>query len=96
MKLFNELPGTLPRDALNWVAAKQELIENEGMWGLMAEDIAASTPDQLRKGGYAAFRGEELRHFEFATRKPATQVGVEPYRKNRTDLYGRYTANLEN
>lgn len=94
MHFQEELPtarashGTL----VDWAAVKDELVANEGQWGLMAKAVAQSTPQQLRKGAYRAFRGEELAHFEFASRRPKNPENPEDYAGNRTDLWGRYSA----
>jgi len=91
MQFVNDLPTakTLRDTPIDWEGIKAKLIENEGQWGLMVENIAASTPQQLAQGKNKAFRGEELTHFEFAVRKPENPT--QPYGKRRTDLWGRYT-----
>jgi hypothetical protein len=88
MKFFEEMPGM--KKKVDWEEAKQELMDNEGSWGLIAEDVAGSTPQQLNRGVNKSFRGEELKHFEFRTSRPKSPA--EPYAGRRTDLYGRYTS----
>ena len=90
MQFVDTLPPKKSRlGTRDWNEIKQELMSNPGMWGLMAEDVAASTIDQLRAGVYKDFRGDELEQFEFATRTPQNQT--TPYKSRRTDLWGRYT-----
>lgn len=92
MQFFDELPERrVPRrEPIDWEKAKAELVAHEGEWGLMVQNVSDSTVDQLRAGKYKSFRGEELKHFEFATRKPDNPE--EPYAKRRTDVYGKYTS----
>ncbi len=92
MKFFDEVPtrGVRRGEPVDWAAAKAALIENEGKWGLMAENVAASTPQQLYNGKNSHFRGEELKHFEFRVARPESPE--TPYPPRRTDLYGRYTS----
>jgi hypothetical protein len=94
-KVLDELPAgrSLRDEPVDWVAAKQALIDNPGKWVLMAENIASSVPGQLRDGSYKDFRGAELAHFEFRVRKP--EKPAVPYAPRRTDLYGRYTKRLK-
>ena len=94
MQFFDELPAGRATDRVqtDWAQAKADLIENEGQWGLMAENVSDSTRDQLRAGKYRAFRGEELEHFEFVARKPENPE--VPYAPRRADIYGRYTAKV--
>lgn len=90
MQFFDELPEgrrTVRSEPVDWEQAKATLIENPGKWGLMADNVPASTPGQLRKGKNRLFRGPELEHFEFRVRKPE---GAK-YPPRRTDLYGRFT-----
>ena len=93
VKTFDSLPpinGKSEARLIDWDKARRDLIANEGLWVLMAENISNSTPQQLRTGKYRAFPPNEMEHFEFSVRKPENpQV---PYGKRRTDLYGRYTA----
>ena len=76
---------------VDWAAVKAELIAHEGEWGLVAENIANSTPQQIRSGRYKEFRGDELDHFEFVTRKPEDKDKAASYGSRRTDVWGRYT-----
>ena len=89
MQFTSELPRGIDvrPTRVDWEEAKQAVMDNPGQWGLMATNIASSVPDQLRKGVNKAFRGDDLAHFEFATRRPK---GAD-YPKRRTDLWGRYT-----
>lgn len=90
MKFSDELPGgdRAKRKYTDWNKAKADLMANEGQWGLIAEDVSVTVPQQLQKGRYTAFRGEELEHFEFSVRRPKDAT----YRNRRSDLWGRYTA----
>jgi len=92
MKFMDDLPQsrTYRPEPIDWASAKQELMENEGKWGLVAEDVASSTAQQLRTGRNKAFRGEELKHFEFRVKRP--EEPEVPYGPRRTDLWGRYSA----
>lgn len=94
MQFQNELPPakTVRAEPIDWAQAKADLIANEGQWGKMVENVASSTTQQLRAGKNAAFRGDELAHFEFATRKPKDAVDYKP---RRTDLWGRYTKDVK-
>lgn len=94
MKFQSELPGgaTVREDPIDWAAAKAELIENEGEWGLIAENISSSTPQQLRKGRYKEFPAEELSNFQFAMRKPEDKEIAATYATRRSDLWGRYSS----
>lgn len=94
MRFQAELPGgnTVREEKIDWAAAKAELIEHEGLWGLIAENISASTPQQLRKGRYQAFPEHELPFFEFAMRKPADAEVARTYAPRRSDLWGRYNS----
>jgi hypothetical protein len=89
MQITDQLPsGSDVRPTrVDWAKAKTAAMENPGKWVLMAENIASSIPDQLRKGMNKQFRGDELERFEFATRRPKGAT----YPKRRTDLWGRYT-----
>lgn len=91
MHFQDELPQAFgaPDKRVDWAAVKAELIANEGQWGLMAENMANTTPSQLRRGNYAAFRGDELAHFEFASRRPENPDAA--YGTRRADIWGRYT-----
>jgi len=92
MQFFEELPpGRTARvEKVDWEKAKADLIANEGVWGLIAENISGSTTTQLRKGTYKSFRGDDLLHFEFQMRKPKNTT--EDYGTRRSDLYGRYSS----
>jgi hypothetical protein len=91
MQFFEELPLKKSGGVkVDWASVKADLIEGAGKWGLMVENTSSSTIDQLRNGRYKDFRGEELKNFEFATRKPDNPD--TPYAPRRTDLYGRYNA----
>ena len=79
---------------VDWAKAKRELMENEGKWGLIAENISNSTPQQLRTGRYKEFRDPELEHFEFITRKPEDRDKAASYGPRRTDVWGRYTKSV--
>lgn len=79
---------------VDWAAVKAELMAHEGEWGLVAENIANSTPQQIRSGRYKEFRGAELDHFEFVTRKPEDKAKAAEYGPRRTDVWGRYTAKV--
>lgn len=93
MQFQDELPQarTTRAEPIDWEQAKADLVANEGKWGLIATSVAQSTPQQLRKGGNRHFRGDELKHFEFAARRPKNPANPEDYPGNRTDLWGRYT-----
>lgn len=90
MQFFEELPPSRTGriSPINWIEAKNQLVANPGMWGLMAENISSSTPAQLRAGKNKQFRGDELLNFEFRVRKPDNPE--VPYAPRRTDLFGRY------
>lgn len=92
MKFFKELPtrSNVRDQPIDWAGAKAELMANPGEWGLIAENVASSTPQQLQTGKNKHFRGEELEQFEFRVMRP--ENAPESYAKRRTDLYGRYTA----
>lgn len=92
MQFFDDMPaGREARERrVDWESAKAELINNPGRWGLMAENIASSIPDQLRKGRYKDFRGNDLEVFQFRVLKPSGEKG-KGYGARRTDLYGRFT-----
>ena len=82
-------PGdSRPNQLIDWAAAKRSLIENEGSWGLVVQNISASTITQLRAGNYRQFRGHDLELFEFATRRPRNPEIAYP--TGRSDLWGRY------
>ena len=90
-EVADELPnpnGMVRAMPIDWASAKQALIDNEGKWVKMVENVSASTLQQLRKGSNVQFRGEDLNKFEFAARRPK---GAE-YPKNFTDLWGKYSA----
>lgn len=95
MQFFDELPqGRTVRDEpVDWAEAKIGLMQNPGKWGLMATNVSSSTPGQLRSGKYRLFRGDVLKHFEFRVRRPENPE--EPYGVRRTDLYGRYTEEVD-
>jgi hypothetical protein len=87
-----ELPprvGGVRPGRVDWAAAKKLIMDNEGMWVLAVENVANTTPQQLRSGRYQAFRKEDLPNFEFAVRRP--EDPAEPYGPRRADLWGRYT-----
>lgn len=90
MQITEQLPSgnDVRPTRVDWSASKELAMQNPGMWVLMATNIASSIPDQLRKGMNKQFRGDDLKHFEFATRRPKDAT----YPKRRTDLWGRYTA----
>lgn len=90
-QVFHKLPPIrgAREEPIDWSAVKQALIENEGEWVLMAENISNSTPQQLRTGKYKDFKEADLPHFEFAVRKPENPE--VPYGPRKTDLYGKYT-----
>jgi len=92
MQFFDELPArrTVRDEPVDWERAKAEVMANPGMWGLMAENIASSTPGQLRAGKNKHFQDDELKHFEFRVSKPEN-ADPDIYTARRTDLYGRYT-----
>lgn len=96
MKFQTELPplARAVREPVDWAKAKAEMVAHEGEWGLIATNVASSTPSQLRRGEYKDFRGDELRHFEFATRKPEDVEVAKTYPARRSDLWGRYTAKV--
>lgn len=89
-KVVGDLPGGGPvrEERVDWAGAKEALVANPGQWVLMAENVAASIPGQLSTGKNKNFRGDELLHFEFSTRKPKDKS----YPNRRTDLYGRYVS----
>lgn len=74
----------------NWALIKADLVANRNRWILIAENVPSSTSSQLRSGKNRHFRGEELNHFEFVTRKPRNPDS--PYLPRRTDLWGRFGA----
>ena len=84
----------LREERVDWAAVKAELMAHEGEWGLVAENIANSTPQQIRSGRYKEFRGAELDHFEFVTRKPEDKEKLVEYGPRRTDVWGRYTKSV--
>lgn len=91
--VFDELPRRQMYrrgEPVDWAAAKQALLDNPGRWVLMAENVASSTPTQLRAGRNRAFPEAEVGDYEFTTLKPERLT--DPYPKRRTDLYGRYIA----
>lgn len=75
----------------DWEAAKRALKGNPGKWVKIAENVSASTRQQLVRGRYTAFRGEELEHFEFAVRQPEDPEIAATYRPNFSDIWGRYS-----
>ena len=90
-EIADELPaqnGTRRADPIDWDSAKQAMIDNPGKWVRLAENVSASTLQQLRKGRNVRFRGDDLDHFEFAARRPKDA----DYPKNFTDLWGKYSA----
>lgn len=74
------------QNRVDWPAARQALEDNPGKWGLVAENVASSVAEQLRKGRNKNFRNG-LERFEFATRRPSGAT----YEPRRTNLWGRYT-----
>lgn len=94
MKFQRELPGgRTVRDApIAWANAKELMIENEGAWGLIAENVSSSTPQQLRRGRYREFQEGELEKFQFAMRKPEDTEVAATYAPRRSDLWGRYSS----
>ncbi len=90
----DELPGVTPAEprAIDWPSAKNAMLDNEGMWVLIAENVSSSTPTQLRAGKNKNFRGEELEHFSFSVRVPEDDAKKAQYGKRRSDLWGRYSA----
>jgi len=92
MQFFDELPGNygLRGNNTDWAAAKADLMKNPGQWGLIIENVAASTASQLRTGKNQMFRGDELKQFDFRIRRPTGAKG-RGYADRRTDLYGRFT-----
>lgn len=91
MEFFDKLPvgNTSRRESpIDWAAVKDELVANEGQWGLVAENVSSSVAEQLRKGRYAKFQGDDLDQFEWRNRRPATPS--ESYGPRSTDLYGKY------
>lgn len=99
MQFFEKLPPNrfVRATRIDWEKAKAELIANEGQWGLVAENVSNSTPYQLRMGRNRHFRGDDLKNFEFSTRRPEfdPDSDEEPYGPRRTDLYGRYTSKTD-
>lgn len=90
-----ELPprlGGVRPGKVDWEAVKELVIANEGSWVLAVENVANSTPQQLRSGNYKAFREEDQPHFEFAVRSPENPA--TPYGKRRADLWARYTKDV--
>ena len=94
IRVQSELPpGRTVRDEpVDWAKVKTLMIENEGNWVLVADNVAGSTAAQLREGKNQLFRGADLDAFEFAVRKPEDPNVAATYKKFRTDLWGRYTA----
>lgn len=92
----DELPPgrTVREEPIDWEGAKQAMIDNEGSWVKIVENVSTSTPQQLRRGDNRLFRGEELKHFEFVTRKPEDPEVAASYRANFTDIWGRYSAKV--
>lgn len=90
-KFFDTLPESRGARGtkIDWAGAKEAMLKTPGMWCLIAENTATSTPTQVRSGSNRHFRGEELELFEFRVRKP--EQPEFQYGRNKTDLYGRYT-----
>jgi|GEM_PF-2817051 len=90
MQFFEDLPPgrNIRQEPVDWASAYDAMMQNPGQWGLIASDVSASTPGQLRAGKNQHFRGDDLKHFEFRVRKPENPDPA--YGKRRTDLYGRY------
>lgn len=88
MQFFDKLPeSSVPRGPLkDWVKIKEDLKANPGQWGLVAENVTSTFPQQLREGRNKNFRGEEGALYEWSTRRPKNS----DYAPRRTDLYGRY------
>ena len=91
MKFFETPPGGSSLRKIDWEGAKVELVANEGEWGLIAERVAGSHPQQLHAGKNVNFRGDTLKHYEFVTRRPV-DAAAKGYSKRQTDLYGRYSS----
>jgi hypothetical protein len=93
-EVLKELPPgrTKRAEPIDWEGAKQAMIDNAPDWVKIVENISTSTPHQLRRGDNRQFQGEEIDKFEFVTRKPQDAAKAATYRKNFTDLYGRYVA----
>lgn len=90
-EIADELPaqnGMRRTSPIDWDSAKQAMIDHTGKWVKLAENVSASTLQQLRKGRNVRFRGDDLKCFEFAARRPK---GAD-YRKNFTDLWGKHNA----
>ena len=92
MEFFDILPAGRGRSAgaIDWSKAKADIMENPGLWGLIAENVGSSTAGQLNAGKNKSFQGDELKHFEFSVRRPE-KADPAVYTDRRTDLYGRYT-----
>lgn len=91
MQFFEELPaGNSVRNAqVHWAHVKREMLENPGLWGLIAEDVSVSTIGQLRAGKYKNFPAQEVKNFEFRGLRKKDTEGAKSDRR-RTDLWGRY------
>lgn len=90
-RVEKELPkarASVRDEPVDWEAAKRALIENEGDWVLVADNVHATTAEQLRRGRYAQFPETELDSFEFVARKPEGSN----YAPRRTDIWCRYTS----
>jgi hypothetical protein len=88
-EVVDDLPGRAIREEpVDWPAVKKALVDNEGKWVNVAQNVASSISGQLASGKNQLFRGEELAHFEFRIKRPADA----DYPPRRTDLWGRYTS----
>jgi hypothetical protein len=89
-----ELPGrgNVRDTPVDWNAVRALMVENQGMWVKVAENVAGSTATQLNAGRNKHFRDADLDQFEFAVRKPEDAEKAATYGPKRTDLWGRYTA----
>lgn len=98
-EVAEELPASRSvrrANPIDWSGARQAMIDNPGMWVKLVENVSASTLQQIRRGRNQQFRatedGGDLHKFEFAARRPAQEGLDEKYRKNFTDVWGRYVA----
>lgn len=88
----DKLPGrTMRTEPIDWEGAKQAMVDHAGSWVKIVENIAISTPQGLRRGDNKLFKGDELKQFEFVTRKPEDAAVAATYKANFSDLWGRYT-----
>lgn len=91
-EVADELPParTIRSQPIDWEGAKAAMIDNQGRWVKIVENLSASTLQQLRRGDNKLFRGSELEQFEFATRRPKDPGIAAAYKPNFTDLWGRF------